>query len=440
MFESSWITDLRLRAAAELPAGGAQLDAIRALNATELSHGDRLIALEMWERSEAVVTADKQQLFAALSHGDPDHDRGQVEWVCDELALVTRLSANTCGSRLLVGRALVEQFPDTLALIARGEITYWYGRALADETAALAADKAAQVEKLVLDKAPELHLGEYREAVRRAVVQVDPEGAMERAARGRQERTAWFRPADDDTATGMVGARLPILDAFAAWQRIERFANTPTVGDERTQEQRRADAFLALILGTMPGQAPPVAAKVEVVVSAETLHGGDAPGELTEYGPIPAPLARTLAYAADSRWRRLVADPTTGWLQACGEKTYRPGAWTRIYTDPLEAVPGKEPQYRPSAKLDRYVRARDRRCSFPGCRRKARRSDLDHTIPWARDGDTAPPNLHPLCRHHHRLKTHSRWKLKNNNNGTWTWQTPTGRRYTKTPYDYRDLT
>ncbi|HEX6447234.1 MAG TPA: HNH endonuclease signature motif containing protein, partial [Streptosporangiales bacterium] len=127
-----------------------------------------------------------------------------------------------------------------------------------------------------------------------------------------------------------------------------------------------------------------------------------------------------------------------GWLQACGEKAYRPGAWASIYTDPVEPAPGAEPQYRPSPRLERYVRARDRRCAFPGCTRRARRSDLDHTIPWPR-GDTTAENLHPLCRRHHRLKTHSSWGLENDDDGTWAWTTPTGRRHTKTPYDYREL-
>ena len=52
---------------------------------------------------------------------------------------------------------------------------------------------------------------------------------------------------------------------------------------------------------------------------------------------------------------------------------------------------------------------RDRTCVFPWCTRPARRCDTDHTIPAARGGPTCPCNLAPLCRRHHRIKTHGGW-------------------------------
>jgi hypothetical protein len=59
--------------------------------------------------------------------------------------------------------------------------------------------------------------------------------------------------------------------------------------------------------------------------------------------------------------------------------------------------------YAPGAELDRFVRLRDRRCRFPGCRRRARGCDLDHRREWP-DGPTAHHDLCCLCEHHHRLK------------------------------------
>lgn len=441
MFDREWTDDPRLRAAAALPPGPEQWAAVRRLDPATLSHHDRLVVVELIEQCKAALDADEQPVYAGLARGDSGRDGDCLEWVCDELALATKYSATTCGSRMMVGKALVEQFPQTLALMAAGKISYWYGRVLVDETACVTDEQAALVEKRVLDKAPDWHLGEYRQAVRRAVVAVDPEGAAARAERALRNRNVWVFAGTDATAT-LGASRLPVADAVAAYEHLDALARAGA-GDGRTLDQRRADLFLALLRGEDPGNVRPVAAKVEVVVSAETLHGGDGPGELARAGPIPAPLARALAYAAGSRWRRIVTDPTTGWLHACGDKTYRPGTWHALYTDPVEAVPGPEPQYRPSPRLDRYVRALDRQCAFPGCTRKARRSDLDHTIPWARDSDTGvtdPSNLHPLCRHHHRLKTKAkRWRLANNTDGTWTWTTPTDRRYTKTPFDHHDL-
>ena len=57
----------------------------------------------------------------------------------------------------------------------------------------------------------------------------------------------------------------------------------------------------------------------------------------------------------------------------------------------------------PGAELDRFVRLRDRRCRFPGCRARARACDLDHCRRWP-EGATTARNLCCLCEHHHRLK------------------------------------
>ena len=54
--------------------------------------------------------------------------------------------------------------------------------------------------------------------------------------------------------------------------------------------------------------------------------------------------------------------------------------------------------YRPPNALGHLVvRARNRTCAFPGCRRPAARCDLDHAIPWDQGGPTCLCNLAPLC-------------------------------------------
>ena len=45
-------------------------------------------------------------------------------------------------------------------------------------------------------------------------------------------------------------------------------------------------------------------------------------------------------------------------------------------------------------------------------------------------GQTRPDNLAPLCRRHHRAKTHFGWSYVRNRDGTYTWTGPRGHRYT----------
>ena len=78
----------------------------------------------------------------------------------------------------------------------------------------------------------------------------------------------------------------------------------------------------------------------------------------------------------------------------------------------------------PGADLDRYARARDRRCRFPGCRRPVR--ELDHNVPWPA-GPTSSQNLCGFCTGDHRGKHQaSGWTHDLGTEGTLTVTTPTG--------------
>lgn len=93
--------------------------------------------------------------------------------------------------------------------------------------------------------------------------------------------------------------------------------------------------------------------------------------------------------------------------------------------------------YRPGATLDRFVRARDRRCRFPGCRQRVPRGgELDHDRPWP-GGTTSAGNLVGYCTGHHRGKHQAAgWRHELARDGTLTVTTPTGLVATTTPPPY----
>ncbi|RBY86367.1 HNH endonuclease signature motif containing protein [Blastococcus sp. TF02A-30] len=92
--------------------------------------------------------------------------------------------------------------------------------------------------------------------------------------------------------------------------------------------------------------------------------------------------------------------------------------------------------YRPATRLDRYVRARDRRCRQPGCRRLVARGELDHDRPYP-DGPTAAHNLTGFCTGHHRGKHQAPgWTYDLRPDGTLTVTTPSGLTATTTPPPY----
>jgi len=67
-------------------------------------------------------------------------------------------------------------------------------------------------------------------------------------------------------------------------------------------------------------------------------------------------------------------------------------------------------------------------CVYPHCSRPSRSADLDHLTEW--DGhNTDSTNLAPLCRRHHRYKTHAGWTVTRTGPTTFTWTSRHGYSY-----------
>jgi hypothetical protein len=90
----------------------------------------------------------------------------------------------------------------------------------------------------------------------------------------------------------------------------------------------------------------------------------------------------------------------------------------------------------PGDRLRHLVEVRDGECTYPPCRRSARRCDFEHAIPWEQGGRTCACNAGARCRHHHHAKQAQGWRLDQNLPGYHTWTTPSGRRYTTGPATY----
>ncbi|NYE38933.1 hypothetical protein F4692_004088 [Nocardioides cavernae] len=97
------------------------------------------------------------------------------------------------------------------------------------------------------------------------------------------------------------------------------------------------------------------------------------------------------------------------------------------------------PAYEPTTRIREAVIIRDRTCVFPWCTRSARRCDLDHVTPYDAGGPTSTSNLAPLCRTHHRLKTHSAWHYETTAPGTYEWTSPHGHRFRRDPTGTRAI-
>ncbi|WP_187776316.1 hypothetical protein [Antrihabitans cavernicola] len=110
---------------------------------------------------------------------------------------------------------------------------------------------------------------------------------------------------------------------------------------------------------TTPNAGTPRKPLINVGVSLDTLLGlGEHPGFLHGFGAIDADLARLLA--TDGRWK-LIADAAEKYGTEFGQ-------------NPMS--------YRLTAELERWIRAQDGTCRFPGCTVPAQLTDIDHGEPF----------------------------------------------------------
>ena len=90
-------------------------------------------------------------------------------------------------------------------------------------------------------------------------------------------------------------------------------------------------------------------------------------------------------------------------------------------------------------RISQRVRLKRPTCVFPHCTRTSTRTDLDHIdeyVPPDRGGppgQTATDTLAPLCRRHHRAKTHpspdGQWDYEQLTTTTWLWTSPHSLRF-----------
>ncbi|WP_456285330.1 HNH endonuclease [Microbacterium sp. JZ70] len=109
--------------------------------------------------------------------------------------------------------------------------------------------------------------------------------------------------------------------------------------------------------------------------------------------------------------------------------------WNRAFTDAHTGVLLTVDQRFPTTAQRRFLKARDERCRFPGCRQAIRKHyvDVDHTHPHSRGGPTNVANLEYLCETHHMLEQMTEWTVTQGPGGVLEWTSPNGRVYTDTP-------
>lgn len=385
-----------------------------------------------------------------------------IREVAAELGAAMRLSDRTVQSRMGDAASLTSRFQATLRAWEEGRISAAHARVILDIGTAIEDDTVcAEFESTALGIAEVEAPARLRALARAVAARLDPEATAARQRRAIDDRLVRLVDLDDGLARIIADQPAPL--AYAIFDRLTQmardvvhgsggdaddpsdaavdadgdtarpaFVTRPTaarrdaenmadshdpdspVADTRTMDQLRADVFADLLLAGAPAahgngdSLGSISGHVQVTVPVLTAAGvGSEPCLLAGYGPIDAALALRLA-GETSGWDRVLTHPHTGAVLAVD-------------------------RYRPDENLRRHLRARDEHCRMPGCRRSARRSDIDHTKDAAKGGPTSETNLAHFCRRHHTLKHHTAWKVRQKPGGIIEWISPTSRTYRDRP-------
>src|SRR5882757_6324489 len=363
----------------------------------DLLAGADLSSLSVDQQITAFILARKIKAFADHVQLSILHDFDDMT----EIAMAIHEPEMSMVRQKELSEAL-DRLPGFAELLRRGEIDLRRFETVNERVVNLPNQTMiTQVEDALVDIAPGLTRTQLARRATKAVAQVDPTGYDQRRQKAKEDRRVECHPLPDGMAELRI--RLTAIDARAAYDVLTQDAHA-CLKDERTTDQKRADAFLDRFLGYGIDRK----VQVHVTISMETLMGlTEDPGLLDGYGPIAADSARELAMHGP--WRGLLLDK------------YRRA----------EALSVEK--YRPTANIKEFSKlSAGGVCSAPGCTSPIQ--ELDHTIPWPK-GKTNATQLKGYCVWHHHRK-HANHTVTLDLDGTLHWTTPQGRNYTTQPHQY----
>jgi hypothetical protein len=426
-----------------------------AAHTSDAGVGDPVTVLGEWHDAEHAEALAGDQFLELGGPGAPV----VAEFCIGEVAAARGCSFN--AARRLVGDAveLRHRLPRVHARIAAGEVDVWRGRRIAQATRTLTFEGAGFVDRHVAYVAGKATGPEVDRLVAEAAARFDPETteAERHAADGERYLAIDLGEvgyADPLTGTlrGTVNVHgsLDLADALDLERSIAHVARQlGELGCDSDLDVRRSMA-LGEIARRCEGVAtlaydeeqPPTRARREVVLFVHldqaaitgTLNG-IGPGIDTCTGLTGIDLARLDTPGAP---RGVVTvEQVQAWCSS-PDTTVTVKPIIDLTTD--AAVDG----YSPPDRIAEHVRARWPRCVFPYCTRSSRTADLDHCDAYEQQGppgQTSTRNLFPLCRRHHRMKTHrematrKRWVYRptdptqNEPPNAVIWTSPLGLRY-----------
>jgi hypothetical protein len=402
--------------------------AVAALAAQETAAVSLLVAAADWAEAHVVTDPDE-----AAGWGDKKlYSEGVSLLAGPGAPMIAEFAplefAGRLGWSIEAGRSLIadalelkHRLPRLWGLVLEQVVPVRVARHIASCTTDLSRDAANQADRMVVADPHQIGKVKAERLVDEIRLWFDPDRAIDDEQKALDTRGVWKHEGRAPATTEMT----LILDTPDALRFDKSVADLAGIlkglGDGDDLETRRARAVGIL--------ADPHLALDLLNGLDRTLHAGPATtlfvhiseDSLTRDGTGPAVIEGLGATSTDL---------IRGWLS--GSTVIIRPVLDLNRTDGME-------QHDPPAWMRELIVQRDAHCVFPGCHRDSRACDLDHIDPYDTGGATTPDNLAPLCRRHHRAKTHSSYAYRRDPDGTYQWSLPTGSQIRVIPTNRRPL-
>ncbi len=375
-----------------------------------------------------LVVDGMEELVPLAGEGAPEVSEFAPAELGAALGLTTYAAQRLVGDALELRHRLPRVWARVQDQSAARPLAAWRARRIAQATLLFPPAAAGEVDARLAPVAHKVGLQRITTLVEAALVSADPDLAARRAEAVAERRGVWL---DRSPREGHLGVRVEadLLDAQAFDAALDAVADALAVrGDIDLAQVRRAkalgyladpEAAMALLTGSPTSVRPHREVVLYVHLSQDALRGPHATGRVArveDAGPVSVEQV--------ARWVARSAETTTG-------------APLRVRVTPVRdlAETTSVDAYEAPTSLRETVLLRSPCCPFPWCENLSRGKDLDHVQPYrplssgGPPGQTGPHNLSPLCRRHHRLKTHAGWSYTMPEPGLHLWRSPTGRGY-----------
>ena len=383
-----------------------------------------LVSLVDWAVAHEVAADDPRAACLDSFAGDVLALAGEgapsvAEFAAYEVAAA--LNVSTSSGLAQLGRALELRYrlPKLWQRVVDGDLSVWRAGAVADSTRLLSLKGAAYVDTHLAPVAHKLSWAQQQRTVEKATALFDPELAAQRAAEA-ADRRFFDVGLENADLTGVVAVS-GMVDLTDAIDLETAVAQTATAllgwGCEETRNVRRSMAVgemarqqLALELRDA---APPSVDGDGERVPAQGTRSHTRGRAITMFLHLDA----TGVAECETTGTNVLIEQIRRWCGAGGNQ---------VVLKPLKDLAACEPveAYAVPRRHAEQVELRDRTCVFPFCTVRATRCDKDHVTAHADGGATCPCNLAPLCRRHHRAKTHSAWTYVTLDPGVYLWSSP----------------